>query len=33
VAAAKEMQMKMRNGFSAVDSVVNDEPVAGLIEL
>jgi len=33
VAAPEQVKMEMRNGFSAVDSVVNDEPVAGLIEL
>jgi len=33
VATAKEMKMKMRNGFATVGSVVDDKAVAGLIEL
>jgi hypothetical protein len=32
VATAKEMQVKMRDGFASVGAVVNDEAITGLVE-
>lgn len=33
MATAEEVEMKMRNRFSAIGSVIDDETVAGLIKL